>query len=386
MKSYVKIIASIFLFLFLYPDTLFGLNILAVIDFFPHPTRPFILNQITGLIDFGHNVTIYAIKGPKNELLAKEIDQYQLRSKIIYGKKIPKTSSFDIVYCMLGHFAPQFAHLKIKNNEKWKLVTAFHGYDATAVLIKNPHIYDEVFKIGDLFLPVSFYFRNRLIEAGCNPEKIFVHHVGINCNLFKFKTYFKQKNTTYNIVTIGRLEPLKGYEYAISAIAKLIKKGIKINYVIVGAGQLQQKLEKLVDSLNCKNNIKLVGLKNQIEVSEILKNADIFLLSSVTAEHITEGIPTVLMEAMAIGLPVISTNHAGIPELVKNNSTGFIVPERDVDNLSKKLEFLLKHNELWPLFGSTARKYIEKEHNIEIQKKLLNKFFVELCGKADKKK
>ena len=365
-----------FLVLNIYSPILFGLNILVVIDFFPHPTRPFILNQITGLLDLGHNVTIYAVDGHRNVLIANDVYKYSLRKKTVYGD-IPETNNFDIVYCFFGHLAPKFAQLKAQNNAKWKLVTAFHGYDATGIFAENPNIYDQLFKVGDLFLPVSFYFKDCLIEAGCLPEKITVHHVGIDCNFFDFKIRSKAKNDTYNIVTVGRLDPLKGYEYAISAVAQLIKKNIKINYTIVGIGKLKKKLENLIKFLDCEMNIKLVGLKSQEEIVDILHDADVFLLSSVTTEqHITEGIPTVLMEAMATGLPVISTDHAGIPELVKNGYSGFIVPERDSDTLAKKLEFLLQHHELWTLMGLAGRKYVEKEHSIGLLNNKLEKFFL----------
>ena len=77
-----------------------------------------------------------------------------------------------------------------------------------------------------------------------------------------------------------------------------------------------------------------------------------------------EGTPVVLMEAQACGLPVVSTYHSGIPEVVKDGESGFLVPEKDVDALAEKMEYLINHPELWPKMGEAGRKHIERNYNI----------------------
>jgi colanic acid/amylovoran biosynthesis glycosyltransferase len=77
-----------------------------------------------------------------------------------------------------------------------------------------------------------------------------------------------------------------------------------------------------------------------------------------------EGIPVALMEALSQGLPVLSTQHSGIPELVQDGKFGFLVPERDVDALAEKLEYLIEHPELWPKMGRAGRDYVARHHDI----------------------
>ena len=99
---------------------------------------------------------------------------------------------------------------------------------------------------------------------------------------------------------------------------------------------------------------------------KILSNSDILLAPSITAhDKDQEGIPVVLMETMAMGLPIISTLHSGIPELVQDGISGYLVPERDVDALAEKLNYLIEHPELWSEMGKAGRAFVEENFNID---------------------
>ena len=102
----------------------------------------------------------------------------------------------------------------------------------------------------------------------------------------------------------------------------------------------------------------------QEDVIEIYKKSNLFLAPSVKSrDGDEEGIPVVIMEAMAMGIPVVSTNHAGIPELIKNEHSGYLVPERDVTALQERLEMLIAHSELWANFGKEGRRIVERDYN-----------------------
>ena len=110
-----------------------------------------------------------------------------------------------------------------------------------------------------------------------------------------------------------------------------------------------------------------------------MEESHIFLLPSVTAINgDKEGIPNVLQEAQSMGMPVISTHHAGIPELILDGKSGFLVKERDVYSLSQRLTQLIENPTLWSAFGKTGRKYIEKKFNLQKQVELLEKIYKEL--------
>ncbi len=158
----------------------------------------------------------------------------------------------------------------------------------------------------------------------------------------------------------------KGTKYAIRAIAQLIDKGYKIHFSIIGDGPCRKELERLIRKLHVGQYVKLRGWQNQDEIIEILNMVHIFVLPSVTTSTGTqEGIPNVLKEAMAMGIPVVSTYHAGIPELVENGVSGFLVPERDVSTLCKKLEYLITHQQEWKRMGKAGRKKVLQEFEIE---------------------
>lgn len=109
----------------------------------------------------------------------------------------------------------------------------------------------------------------------------------------------------------------------------------------------------------------MVGPKSQQQVIEILDKAHILLAPSVTDKNgDQEGIPVVLMEAMAMGLPLVSTQHSGIPELIKNGVSGFLVPERNVEALFDKLKYLVDNSHMWPKMGRHGRNCVKEHYDI----------------------
>ena len=169
-----------------------------------------------------------------------------------------------------------------------------------------------------------------------------------------------------NILTVARLVEKKSVHYGIEAVAKVVKRYPFVQYEIAGDGPLKGDLVGLIDKLDINENVKLLGWKQQNEISELMSHADILLAPSVTGkEGDQEGIPVVLMEAMARGLPVISTYHSGIPELVQDGRSGFLVRERDIDALAEKLEHLITHPEMRDQMGAEGRKYVEENYNID---------------------
>ena len=121
-----------------------------------------------------------------------------------------------------------------------------------------------------------------------------------------------------------------------------------------------------LNQLGIESHVTLHGWKDQESVSSYLDQAHILLAPSVTAKNgEAEGIPNVVKEAMAVGLPVVSTLHSGIPELVEDGVSGYLVPERDVRAMSERLSDLIEHPERWESMGRAGRKKIEKDFDSE---------------------
>jgi colanic acid/amylovoran biosynthesis glycosyltransferase len=168
------------------------------------------------------------------------------------------------------------------------------------------------------------------------------------------------------IATIARLVEKKGVEYGIQAVARIVARRGDVEYRIAGEGPLRERLQSLITQLNASEHVRLLGWQTQTEIAALLEESDILLVPSVTTQSgDEEGIPGVIMEAFARGLPVVGTDHAGIPEVVKDRESGLLVPERDVDALVGGLEHLINHPELRFAMGRKGRRFVEEQYDIE---------------------
>lgn len=394
------------------------MRVLFIVGSFPALSETFILNQITGLIDCGHEVDIYALKGkPKNNCKVHlDVEKYQLLDRTYYAPKRAKNlwlrmlqasnlllvnscknplamlrslslfkykqqlkplewfhfmipflgkQAYDIIHCQFGVYALKGMVLRDIGAIKGKLVTSFRGFDISWYVQEyGEQVYNELFKKGDFFLSNCEHFRQRVINLGCDEKKIFVLGSGIDCQRFFFKPRFPASDGKVRIVTTGRLVEKKGIAYSIRAVAKLAKTHPNIEYNIVGDGPLKTEFQNLIEELNVSDQIKLLGWKNQQELIEILDKSHIFVATSVTAEDGNQDAPVnTLKEAMAMGLPVIGTRHGGIPELIEDGVSGFLVPERDVEALAKKIADLSEHPEVWQKMGQAGRAYVKRYYD-----------------------
>lgn len=403
------------------------------VRFFPVLSETFILNQITGLIDRGHDVDIYALRPrpvdfqvvhadveryhlmertqyfsdmprnyflrvlmafalvikhrawlqPKPLLLALNIRKYgreAMSLRILYLATLLVGKEHDAVHCQFGNLGPEVLRLKQIGAISGKLVTSFRGNDLTGYLQTKRICYRELFRKGDLFLPVSEVFRHRLIEKGCSSAKITVHRSGVDLAKLQYSVRRRAEGEPTKLISIGRFVEKKGLTYAIQAVALLVESGYKLTYTLIGYGGLRPDLEHLIDQLGVGDHVRLLGCMPHSEVVLHLRNSHLLLAPSVTGtDGDQEGIPNVLKEAMAMGIPVIGTLHGGIPELVENGVSGFLVPERDVEALADRLAYLMDHPERWPEMGAHGRKCVEKYYDIN----RLNDTLVELYVQPD---
>ena len=293
---------------------------------------------------------------------------------------------YDIIHCHFGVEAKQLQHLKEFLNVIF--VTSFHGYDISKfVKDHGDDVYRELFLNGDFFLPVSDFFKKRLISLGCSESKVRIHYMGIRTEGFPFIDRPFQFSQNIRILSIGRLVAKKGFEYGIKAVAQLIQKYPQIQYTIVGEGEEEGRLKDLVSSLRLENHVCLLGQKVHDEVEALVAVSDIVLVPSVTSDKgDEEGIPTALKEAMISGMPVVSTYHAGIPELVIDGESGFLVEQRDVQGLAQRLSHLIEDPELCRKMGQAGRKrIIEKFELKQLSKELVDIYLSLLNGQSKSK-
>ncbi len=392
------------------------MRIAFIVGGFPVLSETFVINQVIGLIERGHEVDIYGIPPFDSSKVHPDVEKYHLLAhthypptisknylwrilkgigliiknfhksplvilrslNLFYGKRVVslrllysvmqllEAQPYDIIHCQFGTFGLEGMILRDIGAIKGKLITTFRGYDISLfVKQRGEHVYDSLFAKGDFFLANCEFFKKKAIKLGCNPKKIVVHGSGIDSNRFPFQVRYPQPNGKIRIATTGRLVEKKGIEYSIRAVAKVLKTYPNVEYTIIGDGLLKEDLQQLIYSLNIANQVKLLGWKNQAEIIEILNNSDIFVAPSITGTDGNQDAPVnTLKEAMVMGLPVVATLHGGIPELVQDGVSGFLVPERDSDAIAEKLIHLVEHPETWSKMGQSGRAYVESKYDM----------------------
>ncbi len=271
----------------------------------------------------------------------------------------------DILFCHFGPLGNLGASLKYYGLIKHKLVTSFHGYDMSRTLqSEGNQVYDLLFSQAEKLIFVSQYFCGKAIALGCAKDKTAVVHTAIDCELFEFSPRSYPNNQTFNFITVGRLTAKKDHASLIEVFAQLIQANpnLTLNLKVVGSGPDYQALDTLIQALGVTSRVKLMGALQHQQVRENLKQSDIFVLNCVTApDGDEEGIPGSIMEALALGLPVVSTSHTGVPELVTHMQSGLIATEYNKEALLKMLQKIIDQSELWPTFTKNGRQKVETE-------------------------
>ncbi|HBC5620904.1 TPA: colanic acid biosynthesis glycosyltransferase WcaL [Escherichia coli] len=385
---------------------------------FPLSSETFVLNQITAFIDMGFEVEIIALqKGDtqnthaawtkynlaartrwlqdeptgkvaklrhrasqtlrgihrKNTWQALNLKRYGAESRnLILSAICGQIATPFYADVFIAHFDPAgvtAAKLRELGVIRSKIATIFHGIDISSREVLNHYTpeYQQLFRRGDLMLPISNLWAGRLQKMGCPREKIAVSRMGVDMTRFSPRPV-KAPATLLEIISVARLTEKKGLHVAIEACRQLKEQGVAFRYRILGIGPWERRLSTLIEQYQLEDVVEMPGFKPSHEVKAMLDDADVFLLPSVTgADGDMEGIPVALMEAMAVGIPVVSTLHSGIPELVEADKSGWLVPENDARALAQRLAAFsqLDTDELAPVV-KRAREKVEHDFNQQV--------------------
>ncbi|MBB3351026.1 colanic acid/amylovoran biosynthesis glycosyltransferase [Rhizobium sp. BK049] len=275
------------------------------------------------------------------------------------------------IHCHFGTAGRIVADLKQAGLISAPITTVFHGFDITKYVGKEAKgVYRTLFDKADLLLPISDLWHRKLIELDAPAEKIRTQRLGIDCSAFVYQERTPQPGMPLRFILVGRMTEKKGHIYAIEAFAELVRRrpDLNVQFDVVGSGPLREDIDALAASLGLKEQIVIHGSLPHAEVRKLLGEAHVFVLPSVTAaDGDMEGIPVAIMEAMAMGLPVISTLHSGIPELVAHDVSGLLVAERDTASLSAAMEQLAADPQKVSRMGQYGRQIVEERYNDKTQ-------------------
>lgn len=288
----------------------------------------------------------------------------------------------DILHFHYGSDAIIFKSLL--RDSKLPKIVSFYGYDCSSF----PNAYfglgrfllnHFIFKKTSAVIAMSRDMKEDLVKIGCPEEKIIVHYHGADTlklsNQIK-RTY--QPKEYIKLLIIGNLVEKKGHLFLLESFKQVIKSRKNVLLDIYGTGPYHAIINQYIKRNQLEKFVFLNGPVNYLskEMIHAFKNADIFVHPSITTKSgEKEGIPGTLLEAMSTGLPVISTYHAGIPEVIKNNINGFLVEENNVSELRDKIIDLIDNIDLRIKFGINGKNYILNNITIQYRIKNLEKIY-----------
>ena len=205
---------------------------------------------------------------------------------------------------------------------------------------------------------VSNKMKEVLLNLGCPEDKLVLNTYGPDDSFFSLRPEYKQRH----FVAVGRFVPKKAPHLTIQAFKKVVEKFPDAKLVMAGDGNLLEECRTLSAALGLKDNIVFAGVLNKEEIKILFQNSIAFVQHSVVAETgDSEGTPVAILEAQAAALPVISTYHAGIPDVVLNGETGLLVEEHDVEGMSKNMIRILEEEGLAKRLGEAGRKRVKRK-------------------------
>lgn len=220
------------------------------------------------------------------------------------------------------------------------LIAHFHGYDASAHLAIEEYgeAYKEMFSYASSIIAVSRVMEKKLLHLGCPANKLVYNTYGPDDEFINLIPSYVKKQ----FIGIGRFVDKKAPYFTLLAFQKTLKKHPDAFLIIGGDGPLLNTCNNLVKYLKIENNVTFPGIITPEQYRNYLKESLAFVQHSITAESgDMEGTPVGILEASAAGLPVISTFHAGIPDVILHNETGLLVNEHDVDGMSEHMLWVL---------------------------------------------
>ena len=271
-----------------------------------------------------------------------------------------------------AHFGPSGLEVvNLAKMHKIPMLVTFHGYDASILLTMKKYI-NNIKKVFDYayIVAVSENMKRDLVKFGADEERVSVVRCGIPVDRFNYveRVSLNDKFSNNELITflqVSNFVEVKGHEYTMHAFREFLKEYSNARLILVGGGITRVSAQKLCAKLEISSRVDFPGVVNENMVIEYMKNADVFVQHSVSLKNgIKEGLPTVIMEAMSTGLPVISTCHSAIPELIENGLNGFLVKERNVSSYTEAM-FNLKNvtNEI----GLNAHKKVAEDFNLDIE-------------------
>lgn len=278
-----------------------------------------------------------------------------------FFKSLRMSKNFDLIHCQWA--LSGLVGVWVKKIRKIPLIVTLRGADVNVSLTNSVFrcILRYVVRNSDYVTSNNRQLLLDIKKLGINNDIRPIYN-GVDVSVFKprNKKYARKKlglNANDNVIIyVGWFIERKGVSYLLEAMPSIIKNVKNAKLLLVGEGMLENELRSIVKGLNMQNNVVFAGAKGPDEISSYLNAADVLVLPSLS-----EGLPNVVLEAMASSLPVVATKVSGTPEVVKDGMTGYLVPAKDSKSLADKTAKLLNDSKLTAKMGKNALRFIHSE-------------------------
>ncbi|GAB1855739.1 glycosyltransferase [Flavobacteriaceae bacterium MHTCC 0001] len=289
---------------------------------------------------------------------------FKKKSTYLWFKRLSYSLKHLKIDVVLVEYGTHAHHLyKVLKASKLPVIVHFHGYDASMNNVINAcNNYKEVFKLASSVIAVSKAMERKLLTIGCPKEKLVY-------NVYGPQPEFESVKPTYSksqFLTIGRFTDKKAPYYTIKAFAKFAKNNPEAKLLMAGNGVLLNTCKNLVKYHNLETQVKFLGIITPEEYRKLLEESLALVQHSVTADDgDMEGTPLAVLEASVSGLPVVSTYHAGIPDVIIHGKTGLLCEEHDVDTMANHMLNLINDLDYAKQLGDAGKKHITTHFNLK---------------------
>ncbi|HEY3797716.1 MAG TPA: glycosyltransferase [Caulobacteraceae bacterium] len=241
-----------------------------------------------------------------------------------------------------------------------RLFVHAHGYDASRLPLEAgwARRYRSLFgQVAGIIAP-SRFLADQLAQLGCPQDLLFVSPYGVDCDRFRPSVH-----APLRVLAVGRLVDKKSPQSTIEAFASATEAMPGARLDIVGEGPLRELCQQTIARLGACDRVRLLGAQTSETVADRMSQASLFVQHSVTAaDGDTEGLPVGILEAMASGVPVVSTRHSGIPEMVAEGETGLLVDEHDIGGMAAAIRVLLADPQRAKAMGAAGRERVQAHY------------------------
>ncbi len=296
-------------------------------------------------------------------------------------EKAFRRTKFDIIHAHFGHNGLWGMGFALRH--KLPLVVSLHGRDVTILMGKDKYRpewwhyllgHKFLFRRTTIFLAASTELKEIIVDCGCPENKVVVHRLGVD--LSNFVPADDEAEGVPRVVMVGRFIEKKGHRYGLEAAAIARNAGLTFKLTIIGDGDLRPEYERIIADLKLEDTVDLLGVRPHTDIMSAMKGAAVVMVPSVIAKNLDrESGVIVAKEGSACGISILGTLHGGLPDIVDEGETGYLVAERDSAALGKKLIQLLSDKSHRQKMGAAARVKMENEYDSHDRSNALEDYY-----------